>query len=358
MTVKRTERKEWARDSLKGIENALMPSFTADLTGLDEEGIRWDVRQAIAHGFFSTMCTCEVGLTLEENKRFLEIVCDEAKGRIQVSFTLLNDSFEDNIELMAHAEKVGAGHALLGYPQTYRPTSTDDIVEKTRMMAESTNLGLVMYASDKFDFGRFHPSQVPFDAFEKIADIPNVVSIKVGFGDAAMTFEAFERYGDRVLVNVGTPWLMGFFPMLHKRYGAQWWGGGSWEMWQSPDKPYLVEYYNHVVRGEIDKARAVYWQFGKGNGAMMASISRGGDGGMYNWPLGKYISWSVGGNGGTMRQPAMRLTPGHMMGRKAQLRAIGITPREPDEEFWVGRVRFGQEAASAPKASSSKARSA
>ena len=342
MTVSRHDRKEWARDSLKGIENALMPSFSADLTQLDEEGIRWDVRQAIAHGFFSTMCTCETGQTLEENKRFLEIVCDEAHGRILVSFTLLLDSFEDNIALLQHAEKIGVSHALMGYPQTFRPRTPEEILDVTRRVSESTNLGLVMYASDKFDFVRFHPSQVPFDVYDKIADLPNVVSLKVGFGDPAMTFEAFERFGDRVLVNVGTPWLMGLFPILQKRYGAQWFGGGSWEMWQSPERPYMIEYFNHVMRGETDKARAVYWTLAKGNALIMGSIARGGDIGMYNWPFGKYISWSVGGNGGMMRQPAMRLLPPMIQGRKMQLRAMGIAPREPDAEFYVGRVQYAR----------------
>ena len=343
MTVTRHERKEWAKETLRGLENALIPSFTPDMQGLDEEGIRWDVRQAIAHGFFSTMCAVETGLSLEESKRFIEIACDEAAGRIQVSFTLLNNSFDDGVELLAHAEKVGASHALLGYPQTFCPRTTDQILVETQRLAESTNLGLVMYASDKFDFGRFHPSQVPLEIYDKIADIPNVVSIKVGFGDAAMTFECFERFGDRVLVNVGTPWLLGLFPMLHKKYGAQWFGGGSWEMWQSPEKPYLIEYYNHVIRGEREQARTIYWTLAKGNALMMNSISRGGDIGMYHWPLGKYISWSVGGNGGVMRQPAMRLMGPMMQARKAQLRILGIEPREPDAEFYVGRLRFAHQ---------------
>ena len=348
MSVSREHRKEWAREALRGLENAIMPSFTPDLRELDEEGIRWDVRQAIAHGFFSTMCACETGLTLEENKRFLEIVCDEAAGRILVSLTLLLDSFADILELLTHAEKVGASHALMAYPHTFRPGSPDAIVDATRMVSEHTNLGLVMYATDKFDFVRFHPSHVPFEAYDKIADLPNVVSLKVGFGDPAMTFECFERFGRKVLVNVGTPWLTGLFPLLRRRYDAQWFGGGSWELWQSPEKPYLVEYYRHVIRGEIDKARSIYWRVAPAN--MLAAregISRGGDIGMYHWPMAKYISWSVGGNGGLTRQPAMRLTAMQMQGRKMALRAIGIEPREPDEEFFVGRARYERQRSAA-----------
>lgn len=340
MPVHRLHRKAWARDALVGVENALLPSFTPDLSELDEAGIRHDVRQAIGHGFFSTMCACETGLTLDEAKRFIGIACDEAAGRLLVSFTLLNDSFDDSLELLAHAEAVGASHALLGYPQTFRPRTPEDIVHATSMLSEATNLGLVMYASDKFDFVRFHPSQIPFEAYDALAELPNVVSIKVGFGDPATAFEAFERYGKRVLVNVGTPFLLGLFPMLRKTYGAQWFGGGSWEMWQSPDKPYVVDYHRAVMAADHERARSLYWQLSRGNDIIMGSIARGGDAGLYHWPFGKYISWSVGGNGGPMREPAMRLLAPMMMSRKAQLRAIGIAPRENDDEFRVGRVRF------------------
>jgi 4-hydroxy-tetrahydrodipicolinate synthase len=349
MSIKRGERKDWARAALRGIENAIMPSFSADLTRLDEEGIRWDVRQAIAQGFFSTMCALETGLTLEEQKQFVRIVCEEAQGRILVSLTLLQDSLEDALEVLAAAEQAGASHALLGYPPSFRPATSQAIVEATRKISESTNLGLVMYASDKFDFVRFHPSQVPFEAYDRIADLPNVVSLKVGFGDPAMTFEAFERFGKRVLVNVGTPWLMGLFPLLRRRYGAQWFGGGAWEVWQSPQKPYVVQYFNHVMNGETHQARAIYWHLSRANAMLGGNISRGGDIGMYHWPLGKYVSWTVGGNGGTMRQPAMRLTAGQMQGRRAQLQALGIAISDPDEWFWVGRARHARERRSSEK---------
>lgn len=344
MSVGRSERKAWAREALVGLENAIMPSFSADMRDLDEEGIRWDVRQAIAQGFFSTMCAVETGLTTEEAKRFISIVCDEAKGRLLVSFTLLNDSFAQSLELLAHAEAAGCSHALLGYPASFRPRSPDEIYEQTAMLAESTSLGLVMYLSDKFDFARFHPSQIPFEAFGRIADLPNVVSLKVGFGDMATVFEAFERYAGRVLVNIGTPMLLGAFPELRKHYGAQWFGGGAWEMWQSPDKPYLVDYHRAVMRGDLGEARRIYWRIAPATQIMMGSIARGGDAGMYHWPFGKYVSWSVGGNGGAMREPAQRLNPMMMQSRRMALKAIGIEPpAEDDSLFWTGRARAARE---------------
>ena len=49
------------------------------------------------------------------------------------------------------------------------------------------------------------------------------------------------------------------------------------------------------------------------------------------------------GNGGAMREPAQRLNPMMMQSRKAALRAIGITPPENDEEFWIGRAGWARE---------------
>lgn len=340
MPITRAERKAWAAEALVGLENALMPSFTPDMRSLDEQAIRHDVRQAKAHGFFSTMCTLETGLTSEEAKRFLSIACDEAGDDLLVSFTLLNDSFEQSLALLEHAEGAGCSHALLGYPATFRPQGPDEIYARTAMLAEATSLGLVMYVSDKFDFARLHPSQIPFEAYDRVADLANVVSLKVGFGDPATAYEAFERYGSRVLVNVGTPMLIGAFPLLRRHYRAQWFGGGAWEMWQSPAKPYLVEYHDAVMHGRLEEAMRIYWRIAPATRIMMGSIARGGDAGMYHWPFGKYVSWSVGGNGGAMREPAQRLSPMMMQARRKALEAIGIAPpEESDAAFWIGRTQ-------------------
>ena len=64
MGITRSERKEWAKEVLRGVENVTMPSFTPDFRDLDEAGIRWDVDRAVEHGFASTMCAVETGLTL------------------------------------------------------------------------------------------------------------------------------------------------------------------------------------------------------------------------------------------------------------------------------------------------------
>jgi 4-hydroxy-tetrahydrodipicolinate synthase len=150
--MKKGEMKKWAKAELRGVENALVPSFTPDLKKLDEAGIRLDVQQSIKHGFFSTMCAAEVGLTLEEAKQFLTIVVDEAKDKIHVSTALLMNTKEENIELAVHAGKVGCKTALMGYPFNWRPESSDEIVRYTQELCDAADIGIVLYPSPSFNF--------------------------------------------------------------------------------------------------------------------------------------------------------------------------------------------------------------
>ncbi len=110
---------EWARKNYHGLDGTIAPSFTPDLSDLDEEGIRWDVQHNIRKGMFSILCETMIGvMSFEERKRFMEIVCDEAKGKILVSVTTGIDDVEQDIALLQHFEKVGGTHTLFGYPVT------------------------------------------------------------------------------------------------------------------------------------------------------------------------------------------------------------------------------------------------
>ena len=101
MKFSRVEAKDWAKENMKGLEAVLFPSFTPDLQELDEEGIRWDVQHLADNGFSSLLCASEVcGMSFEERVRFLEIACDEAKGKINTSITAMHDTVEQDIEML------------------------------------------------------------------------------------------------------------------------------------------------------------------------------------------------------------------------------------------------------------------
>ncbi len=88
------------------MEAVIFPSFTPDLRELDEDGIRYDVQHLADNGFFSVLCVSEVcGMTFEERVRFLEIVCDEARGKMNTSITVMHDTVEQDIEMLQAYEK-------------------------------------------------------------------------------------------------------------------------------------------------------------------------------------------------------------------------------------------------------------
>jgi 4-hydroxy-tetrahydrodipicolinate synthase len=338
-----SELKKWAKEHMRGVENVTIPSFSPDLSELDEEGIRWDVRQAVAHGFFSTLCAAEVGLTFEEAKRFVEIVTSEAKGKICVSTTLLFDTIEQNIEFAKHAQRVGCNTALLGYPAGFAPASAEEVYRVTKEICDAApDLGIVVYATHQVNFERLDLMGFPMEILDRLADIGNVVAMKIGSNDFAFIYECFARCGDKILVNAPMPDMAA---ITVAKYGQQWLGAAVYEMWQSPEKPYLVDYFNLLLEGKPDKAIEIYRRIspltGSLYGANLMSIMYGA----YPWSVFKYYQWCVGGNGGLVRQPFPKpFMPGpdFMMMTKAAYRSVGIEPREPDEEFFVGRVNYAK----------------
>jgi len=338
MVNKRSELKVWFKERLKGLENCLVPSFTPDLSELDEEGIRWDVRQSIKHGFISTLCTAEAGLTFEEAKRFVAIVADEAKDKIFVSVTVMFDSFEQNFEMLRHAKKAGCHTVLLGYPPNFYPKSEEEIYGITKEMCDAVpDLGIVLYPSHKYNFERFHPSGFPPKLLSRMADIENAVAMKL-VGSFGYLDEIFRLCGEKVLVNVPMEMMA---PIFVRKYGQQWMGAIPWEVYQTPEKPYLVEYFNLLLKGEMDKATEIYWKLQPVRMILETEFIPA-QLGTYHWPRWKYYQWLVGGNGGLTRQPVMKMLQHEMENVKNALRAIGITPREPDEEFFVGRVNYAK----------------
>ena len=332
--IAKSERKAWAKEHFRGIENVLLPSFNADLSELDEEGIRLDVRQSKKHGFFSSLCSVESGLTDPEKVRFLEIACDEAGDDHGIALSLAGDTLEQDIALLQAAEKAGATHGLLSFPQAFIPQSEDDIYEYGKRLADASDMGIYLFVSDKFGFQRFHPSGVPFSAYDRLADLPNVVAMKVGGMDMGMVYECFERFSDRLMV---TSVNIGLIPLLRKSYDVRWTGAWTAEALQSPEHPHAVRMMELLLEGKTDEAMQTYWRMGPALGAMMRIMAPLMPTGAYHWSLLKYQQWLSGGNGGLTRQPAMRVFQRDLMVIRGGLAAVGVKCEDQDADFFLGR---------------------
>jgi 4-hydroxy-tetrahydrodipicolinate synthase len=327
--------KEWAQDHLQGIENQTMPSFTPGLDELDEEAIRWDVQHAIDQGFSSTLCTCEAGLEFEEAKRFVEIVVEEAGEDIHVSTTLLFDSLDQNREMLAHGEEIGLDTALLGYPLDWHPDSPGEVIEVSRDMIESTDVGVLLYPTPKFSFERFHPSGFPLSLLDELADLPNVIGAKIGKPD--LMADVYNRVGDRLVIS--NPYETDA-PANVMGFDMQFMGAGPYDVYQTPEKPRLVEYFDLLLEGEYDEALALYWELKPIRETFFQQMAPQFRVGTYHFPEHKYYQWLTGGNGGYTRQPAMALSDQDKRSIRGAMQGAGLDLREDDAEFYAGRVNY------------------
>ena len=337
MLPAKSELKTWAKEHMKGLETCTIPSFTPDLSDLDEEGIRWDVQQQIKHGFFSTLAD-KVGLSFQETKRMMEIVTDEAKDKIQVAVPATFESVDETIEILKHGEKIGCSHAMLGLPSTFFPASEDDIYEYTKKICDTTGLPIYIYTTHKINYEKIYSSGFSPELLKRLADIENIVALKIGSGDFGYITECFQTCKDRLLVNVAS---VGMAPLLCSTYGQQWIGAAVYELYQSPEKPYLVNAFNLLLEGKTEEALKIYRTIqpviALFERQMMPMIMLGA----YHWALLKYYQWCTGSNGGLIRH-ALRLHGGQLMEVKFAIGAAGLTPREPNEEFFVGRTRYAK----------------
>jgi 4-hydroxy-tetrahydrodipicolinate synthase len=288
-----SDQKAWARERFRGAESLLMPSFTPDFSALDEAAVRVDVRNSIDHGFFSTAGS-RLAIPGADPARLLEVAIEEAQGRILVSSMVAGQSTDNDIAWAEHCKRIGVSHLFLMPPRPL-PTTGAELLAHYRAVAEATDLPVIVYASlsSRTDLG---PSGTTLDVFDALADLANVVAIKLTQPMPASTaFQVAECLSDRLLLG---PVHLDLFPLLARHYGAQWTGQWLVESMQSPQHPYVVDFVNACAAGDFDAAMSTFDAFEPALRAFFdfqaPLIKNGGH------PLAhmKYYKWCTGGNGG------------------------------------------------------------
>ncbi|HEX7885854.1 MAG TPA: dihydrodipicolinate synthase family protein [Phenylobacterium sp.] len=342
MDFTRTEAKAWAKQNYNGLEGSLMPSFTADLSQLDEEGIRHDVNYYIEQGMFSVLAAVEsTSMTMAERREFVRIACDEARGRILVSAPVLLDTYRDDVEFLKYFASVGGHHVLLGAPvQTY-PESEEEVYETMRAVAESVDICIDLYPAARFDLGRFGHGTLSIDIVRRLAEIDNVVGLKIGnLNPVNYSAHVFATVGDQLLVNDPLDQAWAYIVGVK---GAQWAGAMGYDMWQTKDDQRAVRMFNHFRAGQLDEAMEIYWAIEPVRAASWNLHGRVSSSGLYPFLSFKFQQWLVGGNGGMLRQPIHRLSAWEMEALRAALAASGVKPYDgPIEEFFVGRAAYAR----------------
>jgi 4-hydroxy-tetrahydrodipicolinate synthase len=325
MKYDRKSVKKWARENYRGLENVLLPTFTRDLTNLDEQGIRLDVRQTIKHGFTKTLIASDCGTTISELKRTIETVIDEAQGKIHTSLYLAFDNRKTQLEMLRFGQEVGIDNVLLHYPESESFNSEDDVYNYTKMISEASDIAINLYGSHKYNFGRFHPSMFSPRLIARMAELETVAGYKEGIIDFTHFAEVFELCGELLLPM--SP-VEAFHPVFVAKYGMQWAGGFPWEFYQDAESQQMVKNFRTMTEGKFKEATETYWRLAPVRYYIGASVGKQVELGMYNYNQWKYVQWLVGGAGGHVRMPCMKLYDHDKEALKFAMRLSGVKIRE------------------------------
>ena len=333
-TYTKDESRAWARENLVGAVNCTIPSFSTDLTHLNEKGIRHDIALAKEHGFIGTLAIGEVSITLDEYIEFVQIAKDEGKDELLVCHHACFNTLEENIEMVRRAEAAGADLVLLSYPPSFYPETEDEVLEYTAAFAEATNLAIILFPMTIWNFSRLHPSDISTRLTRRILDAaPNVAVIKAegGYPNIMNAVECHRLFGEEVVISVP---IEGDLIPLSQLIPIQLSATSDHEYYG----PVIPQIMQLIQDGKYDDATALFWRLHPARVAkngLFASVHGGSVLNRMGW---KFQGWLQGYNGGPLRMPTMRLQDKQMKAYRGALREAGFEiPEEPLKDFFIGR---------------------
>jgi 4-hydroxy-tetrahydrodipicolinate synthase len=174
------------RTPFTGCGTALVTPFTSD-GSLDEPAIRRLARRQVDEGMHFLVPCGTTGesptLSLDERRRVVELVVEEAAGRVPVLAGAGGYDTREVIESVAAMTRAGANGILSVTPYYNKPTQ-DGLYQHYRAIAESTALPIVVYNVP----GRTGCNVEP-PTLARLAELPAIAGVKEASGNMAQICE-------------------------------------------------------------------------------------------------------------------------------------------------------------------------
>ena len=331
----RRDARAWACEHLVGCSAVTTPSYSADLTRLNERGIRHDIALAQELGFTYTLLCAEVAITPEENAQYTAWARDTAGKGLGLFFHAAFGTLAENIRAVKLAEKAGADIVLLSYPPQFWPTNEQEIYDYTKQFCDATDLAVMLFPIPLWGFERVHPAGMSVQLVRRLLDdCPNIVAIKSeqGFPMIAGATEMYHHFRDEVVISI--PIESDAIPLMSLMKLQ--FSGTSNTAWMST---YYPRAFQLAREGQWEAAMELFWQVNparNANGA--AAHAYAGGTGVLNRTMWKYQDWLAGFNGGPLRAPAMRVPDRFMKSFRQGLIASNLpVTSDPDSAYMVGR---------------------
>jgi 4-hydroxy-tetrahydrodipicolinate synthase len=176
--------------NLKGCGTALVTPFKKDLS-IDEDALRRFVEFQIAGGIdFLVPCgTTGESATLsdDEQRRVIQIVVEEARGRVPVIAGAGGNNTAHVIELARDCEGLGVD-GLLSVSPYYNKPMQEGLYQHFKTIAEATSLPIIVYNVPP----RTNVNILP-DTIARLAEVPNIIGVKEASGDTSQIAEIITR---------------------------------------------------------------------------------------------------------------------------------------------------------------------
>lgn len=196
---------------MEGLYTALITPFTADGSKIDYEAFGKLIERQIAAGVTGVVPCGTTGesptLSHEEHAELIEQTVKLVKGRVQVIAGTGSNSTGEAIELTEQACKAGVDAVMLVNPYYNKP-SQEGLYRHFKTIAEHSAKPVVLYNIR----GRTAVNVEP-ETFVRLAEVPNIVSVKEASGDLNQMARIIGLTGGRLALLSGddnlTPAVMG-----------------------------------------------------------------------------------------------------------------------------------------------------
>jgi dihydrodipicolinate synthase/N-acetylneuraminate lyase len=192
-----------SRDRLRGCYVTIPTMFRDPDLEVDLAAIRRHVRFLIDGGMVEGDAVLLAGgaagdfstLSFDERLAVIDAVVDEAAGRVPIAMGGQTTSTRELVALAKAAERAGADYLQVS-PPFYFGHTEGDFEEHILAAAEAADVGLIIYNTFWTSLG------LSSTMVERLADVPNVVSLKWSTpDDATMAFEQIvSRFSDRFAI--------------------------------------------------------------------------------------------------------------------------------------------------------------
>ncbi|MDA1189230.1 MAG: dihydrodipicolinate synthase family protein [Chloroflexi bacterium] len=245
---RKSEAKEWARETLRGQWSTLMTPFTPD-DELDEDGLRKNIRHIRSLGTRGAGCTWGMGefwsLTREERMRVFDVVADEANGEWPIGAHITHTSLKEATALADHAKEVGFDLLIVAAP--YMVTKTEQqVIDFTRKLAESTDMAIMYYNSPQFGV------VMSAEGLQTLCRIPNIVGVKEASFNQELSIKTHQLVGKDAIISTPDEWILFKGQELGFEQQVMFANTSDWRF-DRPGQNHYVRFIERATTGDLDK---------------------------------------------------------------------------------------------------------